>query len=232
MIKGDYKMARMFNHKGITYCVPEGCWFTGVREPEIIFEYDENFLNAVKSGNSLPIYEILTEWVGSKEYQDLQKIIQFESAMSSSNSLDYYFGCGSLNGLRRYTQEMYDELQDLLNNKFLDDDDREYINNWIASRSLTIPRKERVPIPGYVYLIRASGLYKIGKTKSLKDRTSYFATKMPVEVETIHTFSSQDHHMAEKKLHKKYAEFRKTGEWFDLSEEQVKEICSIKDDEI
>lgn len=103
----------------------------------------------------------------------------------------------------------------------------ERIQNHIAKRDYVKPS-----IPGFVYLVYSSGVYKIGKTKQLDSRTKYFSTIMPVEVNLIHSFHSNDYNKAEKKLHNKYAEYRKTGEWFELSEEQVKEICLIKDDEI
>jgi hypothetical protein len=92
--------------------------------------------------------------------------------------------------------------------------------------------KKKTGSNGYVYLVYSCGLYKIGKSKDQYSRTTLFSTIMPVEVKLIHSFHSEDYAGAESTLHKRYAENRKMGEWFKLNEDQIKEICLIKDDEL
>jgi hypothetical protein len=81
---------------------------------------------------------------------------------------------------------------------------------------------------GYVYLIKAAtGLYKIGRTKSLNDRFSFFKNNLPFEVELIHTISAVNYKSAEKELHERFAPKRENGEWFRLTQEDVNLIEAI-----
>lgn len=207
-------MNRKFNYKDISFYVPDGNWFSNIRKPDIHFVYDDNFLEAVRTGNSKVIYEILCEWTQTKEYKDLEKVIEYEACYSSTNDFCTYD----------------DDLTELVGNTFLKEEDKRNILGYLSNCKYSKPIKR--PVPGFVYLLQSSDLYKIGKAKDLSKRTSYFTTKMPVEVVLVHSFHSTDHNLAEKQLHQKYAEFRKTGEWFDLSKTQVEEICAIQDDEL
>jgi hypothetical protein len=84
--------------------------------------------------------------------------------------------------------------------------------------------------PGYVYLIKStSGHYKIGRTKSPKDRMATFGTKLPFEVEYEHLIECNDMYEIESELHARYASRRVNGEWFDLTEDHVKWIKSLGD---
>jgi hypothetical protein len=46
-------------------------------------------------------------------------------------------------------------------------------------------------------------------------------------VEVVHSIVSKDITRAELSLHEKYKEQRRWGEWFDLSDGQVAEICAL-----
>src|SRR5207253_1556548 len=81
---------------------------------------------------------------------------------------------------------------------------------------------------GYVYLVKSPvGYFKIGRSKNPDDRVKTFGVKLPFDVEILHTIKCDDYHTAESFLHKKYADKRSGGEWFDLTPEDVEEIKSI-----
>ena len=88
-------------------------------------------------------------------------------------------------------------------------------------------RQKRKPPagPGYVYLVRAdNGLYKIGKAKDVEDRFKTFGSTCACKLELIHTVYSDKPHDLERRLHNRYAEKRSHGEWFALTDSDVKEI--------
>jgi hypothetical protein len=73
----------------------------------------------------------------------------------------------------------------------------------------------------YVYIIHATGtnLYKIGQTRNLKARLRGLQTSSPYPLRMIDKcFGSQD---LEFYIHREFADYRKTGEWFEFSEAQV-----------
>ena len=76
---------------------------------------------------------------------------------------------------------------------------------------------------GYVYIIKAeNGLYKIGKSITPTSRISTLRTASPVDVQMYRIFKSSDYHYAEEVLHDQFSEKRERGEWFRLSEEDLK----------
>lgn len=96
------------------------------------------------------------------------------------------------------------------------------------SRKITRSSKKKL-IEGYVYLLCAdNGLYKIGKAKRLDSRVTDVSVKVPMRIELVHSFESNDYTWAEKELHDKYADKRDHGEWFRLTPEDVEEIKGIE----
>lgn len=86
---------------------------------------------------------------------------------------------------------------------------------------------------GYVYLVAAdNGLHKIGKSINVTNRVNEFGIKLPVKTWLVHSFKSNQYDRAEIQLHEMFAEKRSHGEWFNLTEEDVKYICSIQDEQI
>lgn len=86
---------------------------------------------------------------------------------------------------------------------------------------------------GFVYLIKAeNGLYKIGKTKNVSKRMQPFSVSFPMKWELIHYFQSLNYTAAEQALHKKYADKRNTGEWFELQPEDAAYIIGVKDGQL
>ena len=81
---------------------------------------------------------------------------------------------------------------------------------------------------GEVYLAKAdTGHYKIGVSKTPGKRIKHFRTIMPVDVEIVHRFASDNCREAERLLHEQFASLRHRGEWFNLQEHDVQHIVGI-----
>jgi hypothetical protein len=79
---------------------------------------------------------------------------------------------------------------------------------------------------GYVYLallkIGREKRYKIGKADIVGRRTRQIAVQLPEDLELIHAISTDDAYGIESYWHKRFAQKRRGGEWFDLSAKDVK----------
>lgn len=81
----------------------------------------------------------------------------------------------------------------------------------------------------YVYLCRdkTQNLVKIGRTKrKVEDRVSASQTWVPGGLELIGYLATGDSVALETRLHRQYAEKRRTNEFFELSEDDIKAILS------
>lgn len=81
---------------------------------------------------------------------------------------------------------------------------------------------------GFVYILKKDGenCYKIGKTKNIKARMDFFKLKIPFNFEVICLYRSTNYAQLEKKIQKFFKIENKhiTGEWFLLSDEDLKRI--------
>jgi len=81
-----------------------------------------------------------------------------------------------------------------------------------------------------VYLIQdvsATGYCKIGLSSKLNNRLSSLKTGIPMELKVIHVIKTTNMKNTEKGLHARFANQRISGEWFDLSQEDVDYIKSL-----
>jgi hypothetical protein len=78
----------------------------------------------------------------------------------------------------------------------------------------------------YLMVDNTTGFIKIGKSKNPKYREGTLQSKQP-ETHLIATWSAPV--SIEKELHRKYASFRKRGEWFKLSFKELDEIKEYMD---
>lgn len=83
-------------------------------------------------------------------------------------------------------------------------------------------RRESKLITGFVYLMKSGRHYKIGRTASVGSRERQLAIKLPVPPTTIHSIETDDPSGVEAYWHKRFAEKRGEGEWFDLSPDDIK----------
>lgn len=82
------------------------------------------------------------------------------------------------------------------------------------------------PITGLVYFIKSeeTGLIKIGYSKDLMGRINGLRQEHKAEMELIHYISTYDSVGLEQVMHTLFSEKRINGEWFDLSEEDIRRI--------
>ncbi len=81
--------------------------------------------------------------------------------------------------------------------------------------------KDRISI-GIVYLMKSGHHYKIGRTKSIGSRERQLAIKIPIPPTTIHTIETDDPAGVENYWHKRFADKRGEGEWFNLTPDDIK----------
>jgi Meiotically up-regulated gene 113 len=81
-------------------------------------------------------------------------------------------------------------------------------------------------VTGYVYLalmrVGREKRFKIGKANLVEQRTRQVAVKLPEDLELIHAISTDDAYGIEAYWHKRFAEKRRGGEWFELTADDVR----------
>ena len=75
---------------------------------------------------------------------------------------------------------------------------------------------------GYVYLIKSGRFYKIGRSKSVGRREYELSIQLPEKTSKIHTIATDDPVGIEAYWHKRFESKRKNGEWFELTQEDIK----------
>lgn len=130
-------------------------------------------------------------------------------------------------------QKIYNLLISLVDNEFLTVKQNNSLKNFLSMPemhpSYVEKLKSDIGQPGHIYLIHCQNYYKIGKSKNYNSRKKHFDTIMPLETDLIHSFQTNDMNYAEKYLHNKYKHLHHKGEWFNLTQKEINEICSISD---
>lgn len=81
--------------------------------------------------------------------------------------------------------------------------------------------------PGYVYLARSGGYYKIGITKRPKQRTYSLRNANPFGAKIIYLIPTDYTRLLERQLHEQFHDKRMHGEWFSLIPDDVERIKHI-----
>lgn len=89
------------------------------------------------------------------------------------------------------------------------------------------PARAKVSRSGFVYVVLADTLYKIGRTMDFKKRLHTLNQLLPYELETIAVIETEDMYKLEEKLHNKFASKRKKGEWFRLEDEDIEYLKGL-----
>ena len=98
--------------------------------------------------------------------------------------------------------------------------------NHLVSKWHTLSKKD-----GYIYIIKGlfkNPTYKIDYSKEPKTRIRKFNVVLPFPIEVKHLIPTDHMRAVEAYLHDKYSSNRVNGEWFELSEQDVADICAIE----
>jgi hypothetical protein len=77
-------------------------------------------------------------------------------------------------------------------------------------------------VVGFVYMLRAGRNFKIGKTNAVRRRERELAIQLPERADTVHVIKTDDPSGIEAYWHRRFADRRKNGEWFELKPEDVR----------
>jgi len=89
-----------------------------------------------------------------------------------------------------------------------------------SAETSTHPAKPKAG--GWVYLLQSGAHYKIGRSDTLERRIREISIALPERVELIHAIETDDPIGIETYWHRRYADRRMNGEWFNLSVDDVR----------
>jgi len=96
-----------------------------------------------------------------------------------------------------------------------------YINS-IEVNEISEDGTENSLEPGQVYLLKHDKVYKIGRSTDAARRYKEIKVQMPMKTEEIHLIETDDTVGIEAYWHRRFSEKRLEGEWFALSNADVK----------
>lgn len=80
---------------------------------------------------------------------------------------------------------------------------------------------------GFIYVVKAGELYKIGFSKTPRKRFRTFRTGSPIPLEIVLTMRTPHYKIVEQMLHDHFAAKRVHGEWFALTESDIEYVKSL-----
>ena len=75
---------------------------------------------------------------------------------------------------------------------------------------------------GFVYLLKATKYFKVGRSSSFERRSRELAIQLPEKAKTVHVIRTDDPVGIELYWHRRFESKRKNGEWFELNAQDVK----------
>jgi hypothetical protein len=91
-----------------------------------------------------------------------------------------------------------------------------------ASEAPASPEQIAFGVVGSVYLMKSGLHYKIGRSNHVGRRSYEVAIQLPEKLEVIHEIETDDPEGIERYWHQRFASKRANGEWFSLSDEDVR----------
>ncbi|MEZ5483681.1 MAG: GIY-YIG nuclease family protein [Lysobacteraceae bacterium] len=85
----------------------------------------------------------------------------------------------------------------------------------------SIPNETAGESDGFVYLIKSGRHFKIGRSNAFGRREREIALQLPEAAKTLHVIRTDDPVGIEAYWHKRFADKRKNGEWFELKQSDV-----------
>jgi hypothetical protein len=106
--------------------------------------------------------------------------------------------------------------------KLIEEQDQRRTKEEMSKLRDVVPKTPTKLIPGFVYAIRdkATNYFKIGYSKNPKVRFAAILSTNP-SVEYVFDVQADCCKTLEGEIHKKLADFRRSGEWFEITEEQA-----------
>src|SRR5688572_19924917 len=80
---------------------------------------------------------------------------------------------------------------------------------------------------GSVYVLKCGSRYKIGISVNPQQRLKQIQCLWPEPITLIHQIRSPSYKPIERQLHHRFADKRRRGEWFELSDEDLSYIRSL-----
>lgn len=84
-----------------------------------------------------------------------------------------------------------------------------------------------VSTKSYVYLIRCHDHYKLGIAYRLNPRLSVLQCGNPYKLDLVAAVLSEDARGLERELHQQYADNNTLREWFELTDNDIKDITNM-----
>ena len=170
---------------------------------------------------------------------DLEDIFQWSYVLKKDEETNGLFIVSGSNGIPMSYKE-HIKVRDMLNN-FIDgygknlkqdlDNIRNSSYQKIIDEEFSVikekdeQRSHRIT-QGYVYIVKMGEYYKVGKTLDMTCRMGEY-TLLPIEPEIVFCKKVGDYTQGERTLHEQYADKRVRGEWFKLTDEDIKKAKQL-----
>lgn len=117
-------------------------------------------------------------------------------------------------GNEENSQKAYQALQEAEEKEMIANHDR------LESERIAGP-KDASKISGFIYIIKAKNIYKIGRSQHFESRVNVYRTENPFKTTVIFQKKVDGYVEVEKDLLDMFKDKRVKGEWFKLSKEDI-----------